>query len=205
MQHTSNAAGAGRGAPCLKQDPPFNYTWKRLARTSGMQQHTEQRSLRSSSKRNVMTLATLGRPPRTAAIRRRTPSIDTKQPQRHNALLQESLIETAPSQTTVECEPPETASSCAMCSRASVAIMQMCVSCSWGLFFPAGLVQFSEHHAWSRHALNSLCFETGMLALAALLLNTLLWAQATHILRTPVPDMHSPICIMALCRVVGQL
>ena len=204
MQHTSKVAGAGRGAPCLKQDRPFNYTWKRLARTSGMQQHTEQRSLRSSSKRNVMTLATLGRPPRTATIRRRTPSVDTKQSQRHNALLQESLIETAPSQTNVECEPPETAVFCATCSRISVAITQMCLLCSWGLFFPAGPGQFSEHHAWSRHALNSLCFETGMLALARLLLVSLLWVQPAHKVRASDPDMHCLICIMALCRGVGQ-
>lgn len=90
------------GCPAANHVRPFSYGWKRLARTSGAQQHTEQRPVQSGSKLSVLTRAVLEQPPPAKLLRPRLNARHTKQSQRNNALLQESLLETAPSQTNTE-------------------------------------------------------------------------------------------------------
>ena len=80
---------------------PFSYGWKRLARITGMQQHTERRSVRRSHL-NVATEAFVKRPSLAAAKlqnRRYKQHADTFKRQ---ALIQETLIESKPSQIDVE-------------------------------------------------------------------------------------------------------
>ena len=91
-----------KGCHTFEHLRPFNYGWKRLARTSGMQQHTEQRSVCSGSKLSVMNLAALERPPPATCFRHRASANRAKQSHRQHALLQESLLESAPSQTNTE-------------------------------------------------------------------------------------------------------
>lgn len=80
----------------------FSYGWKRLARTSGMQQHTEKRSVRRCSKLSVLPRAVLERPPSSSFARHRPASQPFSKAHRPHALLQESLLESAPSQTNTE-------------------------------------------------------------------------------------------------------
>ena len=80
----------------------FSYGWKRLARTSGMQQHTEKRSVRRCSKLSVLPRAVLERPPSSSFGRHRPASKPVSKTHRQHALLQESLLESAPSQTNTE-------------------------------------------------------------------------------------------------------
>lgn len=88
---------------CHSTEPlrPFTYGWKRLARTSGMQQHTERRSAKAGSKLTVTTLAFLEQPPPASLIRRRVP-LQRSLIMKRQALLQESILEKAPSQTSVD-------------------------------------------------------------------------------------------------------
>lgn len=81
---------------------PFTYGWKRLARTWGMQQHTERRSSNTGCKLNVRTLAVLERPPPASLVRNRVSSQRSQLATRRQALLQESLLETTPSQTNAD-------------------------------------------------------------------------------------------------------
>ena len=97
---TSRTSAVGYG--CDKHARPFTYGWKRLARTSGMQQHTEHRSVRSCSKLSVMTRAVLERPPPASCARQRSAVKRCSDAHRQRALLQESLLESAPSQTNTE-------------------------------------------------------------------------------------------------------
>ena len=89
---------------CHPAEPlrPFTYGWKRLARTSGMQQHTERRSANTGCKLSVTTLAVLERPPPPALVRHRAPSRRCQLVTRRKALLQESILETPPSQTNAD-------------------------------------------------------------------------------------------------------
>ena len=97
---TSRTSAVGYG--CDKHARPFTYGWKRLARTSGMQQHTEHRSVRSCSKLSVMTRAVLERPPPASFARQRLTVKRCSDAHRQRALLQESLLESAPTQTNSE-------------------------------------------------------------------------------------------------------
>ena len=97
---TSRTSAVGYG--CDKHARPFTYGWKRLARTSGMQQHTEHRSVRSCSKLSVMTRAVSERPPPASFARQRSAVKRCSDAHRQRALLQESLLESAPSQTNTE-------------------------------------------------------------------------------------------------------
>ena len=97
---TSRTSAVGHG--CNKHARPFTYGWKRLARSSGMQQHTEHRSVRSCSKLSVMTPAVLERPPPAPFARQRPAVKRCSHAHRQRALLQESLLESAPSQTNTE-------------------------------------------------------------------------------------------------------
>ena len=67
-----------------------------------MQQHTERRSANTGSKLTVKTLAVLERPPPASFVRHRTPSQRSQTVTRRQALLQESILETAPSQTSAD-------------------------------------------------------------------------------------------------------
>lgn len=97
---TSRTSAVGYG--CDKHARPFMYGWKRLARTSGMQQHTEHRSVRSCSKLSVLTRAVLERPPPASFALQRPAVKRSSDAHRQRALLQESLLESAPSQTNTE-------------------------------------------------------------------------------------------------------
>lgn len=152
------------GSECLR---PFSYSWKRLARTSGMQQHTEQRSVRNGSKLSVLTLATVERPPPSSLVRHRASSQHLKPSVRQQALLQESILEQAPSQTNADGRSNQglQASAPATQGRACTS-SDMCTLvpffCRWINLF-SGLVQLCQHHAWCGHAVHSLCFERGKL------------------------------------------
>ena len=89
---------------CHAAEPlrPFTYGWKRLARTSGMQQHTERRSASTGCKLCVTTLAVLERPPPASLVRHRVSSRRSQLVARRQALLQESILETTPSQTNAD-------------------------------------------------------------------------------------------------------
>ncbi|DBA74354.1 TPA: hypothetical protein ACH3X1_011127 [Trebouxia sp. C0004] len=99
MQQTkgSTSRPPAIGYSCDKHARSFTYGWKRLARTSGMQQHTEHRSVRKCSKLSVMTRAVLERPPPASFVRQRSAIKRYSDAHRQRALLQESLLESAPS------------------------------------------------------------------------------------------------------------
>ena len=90
------------GCDAAERLRPFTYGWKRLARTSGMQQHTERRSANSGCKLSVKTFAVLERPPPASLVRHRVPSQRSQLITRRKALLQESILETTPSQTNAD-------------------------------------------------------------------------------------------------------
>ena len=79
---------------------PFSYGWKRLTRRTGMQQHTERRSVRSSQL-SVSTVSNLERPPPTARTQsKRAKRLSTAL--QRQALAQETLLETKPTQVDAE-------------------------------------------------------------------------------------------------------
>lgn len=132
---------------------PFTYGWKRLARTWGMQQITERRSGNTGCKLSVRTLAVLERPPPASLVRNRVPSQHSKIATRRQALLQESILETTPSQTNAD-------------GRLTVAISFKAFTTGQlrrfqyrGSVFLASLVQLGQHHAWCWHAVHSICFK----------------------------------------------
>ncbi len=174
---TSRTSAVGYG--CDKHARPFTYGWKRLARTSGMQQHTEHRSVRSCSKLSVMTRAVLERPPPASFARQRPAVRRCSNAHRQRALLQESLLESAPSQTNTEGRLT-TVSLCFVLFPVQlvllvISVLAICyllhLQCysltsalyvySWGLLIPTGFVQFCQHYAGSWYAVHPICTEGG--------------------------------------------
>lgn len=144
---------------CHAAEPlrPFTYGWKRLARTWGMQQTHERRSANPGCKLSVRTLAVLERPPPASLARNRVPSQRSQSATRRQALLQESLLETTPSQTNAD-------------GRLTVAIsFKAFASCKFRWFhyrwfvLLTSLVQLGQYHAWCWHAVYSICFKRGEL------------------------------------------
>ena len=139
---------------------PFAYGWKRLARTSGMQQHTEQRSSRSSSKLTVMTFATLQRPPPASLARHRKVPNCAKRLVRARALLQESILDQAPSQTNADGRSQIRVQASAL----DLVCMQSFYPClRRRIHVLSGSVQLCKYHAGGGHAVHSICPERGKL------------------------------------------
>lgn len=67
-----------------------------------MQQHTERRSANTGCELSVTTLAVLERPPPASLVRRRVSFRRSQLVARRQALLQESILETTPSQTSAD-------------------------------------------------------------------------------------------------------
>ncbi len=174
---TSRTSAVGYG--CDKHARPFTYGWKRLARTFGMQQHTEHRSVRSCSKLSVMTRAVLERPPPASFARQRPAAKRCSDAHRQRALLQESLLESAPSQTNTEGRLT-TVSLCLVLFPLQLVLLVTSVSaicyllqlpshsfisalsvCSWGLLIPTGFIQFCQYYAGSWYAVHPICTEGG--------------------------------------------
>ena len=142
---------------CHAAEPlrPFTYGWKRLARTWGMQQITERRVGNTGCKLSVRTLAVLERPPPASLVRNRVPSQRSRIATRRQALLQESILETTPSQTSADGR--------LTCTVAN--LFNAFPSCQLRRFhyrwfvLLASLVQLGQHHAWRWHAVHSICFK----------------------------------------------
>lgn len=136
---------------------PFTYGWKRLARTWGMQQITERRSGNTGCKLSVRTLAVLERPPPASLVRSRVPSQRPQSATRRQALLQESILETTPSQTNADGR-----STVATSFKAFTSCQLRAFHYRWFVLL-ASLVQLGQHHAWCWHAVHSICVERGEL------------------------------------------
>ncbi len=174
---TSRTSAVGYG--CDKHARPFTYGWKRLARTSGMQQHTEHRSVRSCSKLSVMTRAVLERPPPASFARQRPAVKHCSDAHRQRALLQESLLESAPSQTNTEGRLTTVSlclllfpvqlvllvitvfAICCLLQLSFYALISALYVYSWGLLIPTGFIQFCQHYAGSWNAVHPICTEGG--------------------------------------------
>lgn len=176
VQGLGSSASAGQQGLNRASLQPFPYGWKRLARIKGMQQHTERRSVRSSQL-SMATVAFLeNTPPASGPLQRKRCS---KAPDsfKRQALVQETLLESKPSQIDVEGEPPvlsfRLASSSASCTQSAYCVLRTSEPrsvlprptslscCSWRLNLSTSLVQLCQYYAWSWHALYPLCIERG--------------------------------------------